>query len=321
MQLDLVRLHLSKGKTMNILSNPLFDVSPEVSEALASKKPIVSLESSAITHGIPYPLNIKTFNSMKAIIRENGIVPALIGIYQGKIKVVFSESDIEFMVNNVESHKINSGEIAWALSNHLYGGTTISATTYISKLAGIQFFISGGIGGVHLGEHIDISSDLRELSTNRIMVICSGVKAILSVLDTMEILETLSVPVIGYQTNKMPGFIIRDTGIQLKNVANDFKVVVDQYKIHQSLERPSAFIVVIPPPEKDAIPLQKFNLALENANLKAKNESISGPELTPFLLNQINKEFSGSMFSAITSMLINNVSLGCQIVKEYYQSD
>ena len=321
MQPDRIRLHLSKGITMNILLNPLFDVSPEVREALVSKKPVISLESSAITHGIPYPLNIETFNRMQAIIRGNDIVPALIGIFKGKIKVGFSDSDIEFMVNKVESHKINSGEIAWALSNNLYGGTTISATTFLSKTAGIQFFVSGGIGGVHLGEHIDISSDLRELSSNRIMVICSGVKALLSVVDTMEILETLSVPVVGYQTNRMPGFIIRDTGIQLKNVANDVKAVVDQYKIHQNLERPTAFIVVVPPPEKNAIPLKEFNGALEKANQKAKNDGISGSELTPYLLNQINQEFSGSMFSAITSMLINNVSLGCQIVNDYYQGD
>lgn len=302
---------------MELYKNPLFEISPEVLEALSSNKPIISLESSAITHGIPFPDNIETFNTMQTIIRQNDIVPALIGVLNGKIKLGFSDNDIEYMVKGTRPVKLNSADISWALCNHLTGGTTISATTFISKIAGIEFFVSGGIGGVHLGDHIDISSDLHELSCNQVMLICSGIKAILSVADTVEILETLSVPIVGYQTDRMPGFIIRDTGIQLNKTSINISDVVEQYKIHKSIERSSAFIVVVSPPEEVAIPLDTFKLALEKANHKAKQECISGSKLTPFLLEIINDELSGSIFSVIKPMLINNVGLGCEIVNQY----
>jgi len=302
---------------MDILQKYI-DISEEVKDALETHAPILSLESSAITHGIPYPENIKTFNTMHHIARQNKVVPALIGIYNGKIKFGFTQKEIEYIVKEGDPHKINSGEIAWALSNQLYGGTTISATAFLSRLIGINFFVAGGIGGVHIGDHLDISADLKELATNPIMIVCSGAKAILSVTDTIEMLETLTVPVVGYQTNKLPGFIIRDTGIELRNVADNVDEVVNQYRIHQRLGRTTAFVVVVPPPEGKAIPAQEFDLALKKANQKAKEENVSGPKLTPFLLEHISDTFSGSMFSVIEALLIQNVELGCQIVNQYY---
>jgi len=305
---------------MKELNNKNFEISEEIRNALETKSPIISLESSAITHGLPYPDSIETFTAMQDIIRQNKIVPALIGIFQGRIKIGFSQSEIEYLVES-NPQKINSGEIAWALNNQIYGGTTISATAFLSELIGIKFFVAGGVGGVHFGNHFDISADLKELASNQIMVICSGVKTILSVTDTIEILETLTIPVVGYQTNKLPGFIIRDTGIHLRNVAKDVESLVNQFKIHQNLDRPTAFIVVIPPPEENAISSHEFDLALKKANQKANEKCISGSQLTPFLLKIINEEISGSMFSVIESLLINNVKLGCKIVNHYYQNN
>lgn len=294
------------------------DISDEVKHALDTNSAIISLESSAITHGIPYPENIETFTKMQDTIRSHQIAPALIGFLDGKIKVGFSDDEIEMMITRRTLHKINSREIAWAVSNKCSGGTTISATTFLSGFVGIRFFISGGIGGVHIGDHLDISSDLKELATNSLMLICSGAKAILSVADTVEMLETLAIPVIGYQTNRMPGFIIRDTGIPLNNFADNPEMVIQQYKVHQDLERKSAFIVVVPPPEASAIPPDEFAKTLAIANRKAEIKGISGPELTPFLLEVINTELSGSLFPVIKALLMNNVEIGSDIVQRYF---
>lgn len=292
------------------------DYSEEVLDGLSSKNKIISLESSVITHGLPYPQNINTFISIQNIIRKHGLVPAAIGIYEGKIKAGFSDSEIEILATHKNAHKINSGEIAWALSNDLFAGTTISATTYLSNLLGMDYFMAGGFGGAHFGDRFDISADMMEFAKNPIMVFCSGPKAILNIFDTMELLETLSVPVIGYQTNKLPGFIIRDTGIKIKNVAADDKSLIKQYELHKKLGRLSAFIVVIPPPSENSIDEKDFYFALKEANIESQKKKIYGAKLTPFLLEFINEKFSGKLFSTIESLLINNTKIASQIVKQ-----
>ena len=294
----------------------LFDISNEVKAALSSNTPVVSLESHAVMQGIPFPDSIEIYQKMSGIAKEQGVVPALIGIVDGKIKVGFSVEELEGTIKNKNLLKVNSSAIASSLSQMESGGTTISSTACLSHLIGIDVFVAGGIGGVHHGSRFDISADLFELAKNPILLVCSGAKAILDLPSTVELLETLTIPVIGYQTDTYPGFFLRDTGIPLSNRVDETTGIVDQYRLHRALGKQTALIVVEPPPEGNSLEEEEYYQALETANTQAQKNEITGGDLTPFLLQQINAHFKGVLFPIIKGVLENNMGLGCEIAKQ-----
>jgi len=291
----------------------LFDISNEVKAALSSNTPVVSLESHAVMQGIPFPDNIEIYQKISGIAKDQGVVPALIGIVDGKIKVGFSVDELEGAIKKNNLRKVNSSAIASTLSQMASGGTTISATAFLSHLIGIDIFVAGGIGGVHHGSRFDISADLFELAKNPILLICSGAKAILDLLSTVELLESLTIPVIGYQTDTYPGFFLTDTGIPLLNRVDEVEGIVDQYRLHRALGKKTALIVVEPPPEGNSLEKDQYQQALAIAYDQAQTKNIAGGDLTPFLLQQINTHFKGVLFPIIKGVLENNLGLGCEI--------
>ena len=293
----------------------LFDISDDVKDALASNAPVVSLESHGLMQGIPFPESMRVYEKILEIAREEEVVPALIGIVDGKIKVGFSVDELESNIKKNHLHKVNSSDISSVLSRRESGGTTISSTVLLATRVGIKLFVVGGIGGVHIGSNLDISADLFELTKNPILLVCGGAKAILDLHSTVELLESLAIPVIGYQTDIFPGFFLRDTGIPLSNRVDETSQIVDQYKMHCSLGRQTAVLVVEPPPETMAIKKEEYDRVLATANAQAQKNNISRGDLTPYLLQQINFHFNEALFPIITAVLENNMALGCRIAK------
>ncbi len=276
-----------------------------------SEKPIVALESTVIAHGLPYPTNLEVAKKMEEAVQKEGAIPATIGILDGEIIVGMTEDEIKKLT---ESSPVKTGvrEIPYVVGKKLSGDTTVSATVRIASMSRIEVFVTGGIGGYHRGV-LDISQDLIELSRTRTIVISAGAKSILDLEKTVELLETLGVVVVGYKTDEFPAFYTRKSGIKLNMVVDSTEEIISIYKEMENMNYPGSLLVVNPIPEEDEIDPKVLEDWIEKAEKEAEKQSISGKQLTPFLLSKL-AEYSGKeTVNANVSLLLNNARLGAKI--------
>lgn len=293
-------------------------IGQEVQTALNEGKPVVALESTIISHGFPYPENMKLALEVEETIREQGAVPATIAVLDGKICVGLTKDEIETLATSPEAYKASIHDLPRVLSGKLIGATTVAATAYIAHLAGIRFFATGGLGGVHRGvnETYDISADLPTLAKTKVCVVSAGVKSILDVPKTVEYLETLGVPVYGYETDRYPGFYTRDTGITVERI--DKEALVQLLKTQDQLDLDYAVSVVVPIPEKDELDPELIEKTIQDALQEAERSGISGKKVTPYLLSKIKERTNGTSVGANISLMKNNAKVAAQIAVGYH---
>ncbi|MCR5741069.1 MAG: pseudouridine-5'-phosphate glycosidase [Gammaproteobacteria bacterium] len=294
-------------------------INEEVKNALENNIPVVSLESTIISHGMPYPKNVECALSLEKIIRDNGCIPATIAIIDGVIRVGLSKEDIEVIGNGKrEVVKVSKRDLPIVLARKQCGATTVSATMYISKLAGIKVFGTGGIGGVHRDykETLDISNDLETLGEDEVVVVCAGCKSILDIPNTLEYLETKGVPVIGYKTLDCPAFYTRKSGYSLEYSSDSPKEIADIALNKWDLNLKGGVLVFNPIDESDSFPKEKIDVAIDEALKEAKEQNITGKRITPFLLKRIVELTDGKSLESNISLVRNNVRLASLIAKE-----
>ena len=294
------------------------DIKDEVKEALKNDKPVVALESTIIAHGMPYPENIKTAVEIEDLLREQGVMPATIAIIDGKIKVGLSKDEIEFLGNSEDVFKVSRRDLPVVLARGNHGATTVAATMISAEMAGIEIFVTGGVGGVHRGadKSFDVSADLEELKRTNVAVVSAGVKSILDIGLTLEKLETFGVPVLGYKTEEFPAFYSRKSGYKanykLDSGLEGAKVI--KAKWESGLD--GGLIVAVPVPKKDEIPAEIINKKIDQALNEAEKKNINGKDLTPFLLDRIKDITDGKSLDTNISLVKNNALAGAQIAKE-----
>lgn len=283
--------------------------------------PIVALESTVLTHGLPRPQNLQLARDMERAVREEGATPATIGFLDGYLHVGMNDPELERLANEKDPHKVGPRNFASVITNEACGGTTVAGTMLACKHAGIRVFATGGIGGVHRDAPFDISADLQALATIPMIVVCAGAKAILDLPATLEYLETMSVPVIGYKTDDFPAFYSRKSGLEVTENLEEPQDIVEFAKAHWNAGLQSAVLVVNPVPEADAIPKSEMEPIISQANREAREKEIHGQELTPFLLKRIAELTRGKSMRANLALLLNNARLAAQIAKSLRASE
>ena len=278
---------------------------------------VLSLESTVLTHGLPRPQNLQLARDMERVVRENGAMPATIGVLEGKVMVGLTDAQLEQLANAENVRKISRRDFAAAILKKESGGTTVAGTMFAAHKAGIKVFATGGIGGVHEVETFDISADLQALADTPMIVVCAGAKAILDLPATLEYLETMGVPVIGYQTDEFPAFYSRESGLPVSARLDTPQEVVAFAKAHWELGMESAVLVCQPPPAITALPRQAVEGAIQQARQEARQRNIHGQALTPFLLQRLNELTDGATLRANLDLLLNNARLGAQIACAY----
>ena len=296
------------------------EYSDEVKKAMEEGKPVVALESTIISHGMPYPQNIETAKACEEIIRENGSVPATTAIIGGKIKIGLSDEELEFMATSKDIIKASRRDFAYIVSQGLNGATTVASTIIASRLAGIKIFVTGGLGGVHRHAEVtfDISRDLEELTANDIMIVCAGCKSILDIGLTLEYLETKGVPVFGYQTDYMPAFFTRKSEFKVDYNIKNPKEAAEAAKAQWELGLQGGILLTNPIPESDSMDEEKINTAIEKALVEAEEKGIHGKETTPFLLSKVLEVTEGKSLEANIALVKNNARLGAEVAKYLY---
>lgn len=303
---------------MSSLSKYL-EIKEDVLEALKSNQPIVALESTIISHGMPYPENVKMAKKVEEIIRSEGAIPATIAIMDGKIKVGLNDKDLETLAKASSVTKVSRRDLAIVLANKTLGATTVASTMICAKMAGIKFFVTGGIGGIHRGyeETLDVSADLDELSQTDVTVICAGAKAILDLPRTMEYLETKGVSVIGYQTQVLPAFYTRESNIPLLHSVSTPDELARIVLTKEELHIKNGLLVVNPIPEADSLDANYINSIIDQAIIDSVKENVSGKDVTPYLLKKIVEETKGESLKANLALVYNNAKIGAKIAKAY----
>ncbi len=284
---------------------------PRISEAIAEHQALVALESTVITHGLPYPTNAKTAFAMESSVRESGATPATIAIVQGKIVVGLSTEQLEYLskksVGSVR--KCSRRDLAIAVARGEDGGTTVAGTMIVAEMAGIEIFATGGIGGVHRGHPFDVSADLAELGRTPVTVVCSGAKSILDLPLTREVLETNGVPVIGYRTDEMPAFYSQHSGLGVDARLESPAEVAEVVLARRTLGLLSGILVAVPVPEADALDPSTAEKAITQATKEADEAGITGPASTPWLLERVKVLTEGASLQANISLLKNNAEV------------
>jgi pseudouridylate synthase len=289
--------------------------SSDVKRAMNISLPIVALESTVLTHGLPRPQNLQLAHDMERTIREEGATPATVGFLDGYLHVGLSESELDRLANEREVYKVGPRDFATVITQEACGGTTVAGTMFACKQANIKVFATGGIGGVHREMSFDISADLQALATIPMIVVCAGAKAILDLPATLEYLETMSVPVIGYGTNEFPAFYSRESGLNVSLRLDKTQEIVEFAKAHWSAGFQSAVLVANPIPKAEAIPKKDMEPYIEQAHKEAGAKRIHGKDLTPFLLQRISELTRGRSMQANLSLLLNNAQIAAQIAK------
>ncbi len=292
-----------------------FTFSHEISRALKLGLPVVALETTVITHGLPRPHNLSLARDMENAVREEGAVPATIGVLSGEVRIGMSAAELDELVNESEPRKISQRDFATAILNAESGGTTVAGTMLAAHQAGIRVFATGGIGGVHRETRFDVSTDLQALATIPMIVVCAGAKAILDLPATLEYLETMAVPVAGYQTEDFPAFYSRESGLQVSVQVETVEDIVQLAQAHWEMGMKSAILVTNPVPVGDEIPKAQVDPWIATASLEAVKKEIHGQELTPYLLQRINELSGGRSLRANLSLLLNNARLAARIAK------
>ncbi|QNK42560.1 pseudouridine-5'-phosphate glycosidase [Caproicibacter fermentans] len=294
-------------------------VSPEVKEALANGKPVVALESTIISHGMPYPKNVETAMNVEKIIRDNGAVPATIAVIGGRLRAGLTEEEITYLgKKGLAVTKASRRDLPVLAARGEDGATTVAATMIIAALAGIPVFATGGIGGVHRGAEVtmDISADLEELAETPVMVVCAGAKSILDLGLTLEYLETKGVSVLGYQTEELPAFFTRTSGFHVDYRVDTPNELARIYSAKQDLNLGGGLLVTNPIPEEYAMDPDYINRSIDEACEEAKRLGIKGKEITPYLLDKIQKITGGKSLEANIKLVYNNAALGAKVACE-----
>ena len=299
--------------------NKWIEVHPRIQKAIYENKPVVALESTIISHGMPYPQNVEMAKAVEQVIIDEGAVPATIAIIKGKIKVGLTEEEIEFLAKEKDVLKVSKRDFAYALSNQKTGATTVSATMIIAEMACIHVFATGGIGGVHRGaEHsFDISRDLEELSSVNVCVVCAGAKSILDLGLTLEFLETKGVEVLGYQTKELPAFYTRTSGYNVDYQMDTPENIAKLIHIKWNLGLKGGVVVANPIPEKYSQDPKIINQAIEQALKEAHEKGIKGKETTPFLLSKVKELTQGESLLSNIELVKHNAKLAAQIAIEH----
>ena len=300
--------------------NKYLDVNPEVAEALANGKPVVALESTIISHGMPYPQNVETALNVEKIIRDNGAVPATIAIIGGRLKAGLTPEEIEYFGKKGQAiAKASRRDLAVLCSRGEDGATTVTTTMIIAHMAGIKIFATGGIGGVHRGAEttMDISADLEELGHTPVMVVCAGAKSILDLGLTLEYLETKGVPVIGYQTKELPAFYTRKSGFSVDYEIDTPEDLAKAFKAQNDMELGGGMLVTNPIPEQYAMPKDVIDAAIDKAIAECKEQGIHGKATTPFLLARVAELTGGDSLASNIQLVYNNAKLAAKTAKAY----
>ena len=295
--------------------NSVLHISEEVKAALESGGAVVALESTLITHGLPYPENLETALAMEAAVRDGGAVPATIAVLQGKVTVGVSNAEIERLASAPEGtvRKCSRRDLPIAVGLGVDGATTVAGTMIVAHMAGIRVFATGGIGGVHRGHPFDVSADLVELGRTPVTVVCSGAKSILDLPLTMETLETQGVPVIGYQTDSLPAFYSRDSGLPVDVRAESADQIAQIVQAAQRLAAKHGILVGVPVPEDYELEGQIAEKAIAQAVQEADAQGIRGKRITPFVLGRVSELTGSESKRANTALLINNARIAGQI--------
>jgi pseudouridylate synthase len=289
--------------------------SSEVKRAMSISLPIVALESTVLTHGLPRPQNLQLAHDMERTVREQGATPATIGFLDGYLHIGLGESELDRLASERDAYKVGPRDFATVIRGELCGGTTVAGTMLACKQANIKVFATGGIGGVHRETGYDISADLQALATMPMIVVCAGAKAILDLPATLEYLETMSVPVVGYGTDEFPAFYSRESGLRVSARLETPQEIVEFAKAHWNAGMQSAILVANPIPAADAIPASDMEPIIQEASQDARVKRIHGKELTPFLLQRIAELTKGKSMQANLALLLNNARLAAQIAK------
>lgn len=293
--------------------SPNLHLHPHVAQALAAQKPVVALESTVISHGLPWPANLETARRMEAAVQAQGATPATLAILQGQLKVGLSEAELTHLAQAMGVLKVSRRDFGTAVALARDGATTVAGTMLMAYWAGIKVFATGGIGGVHRGDHTDISADLPELARTPVVVVCAGAKAILDLPATLEWLETHGVPVIGYGTQEFPAFYSRESGLALETRADTPAEVARLVRAWWGLGFTSGVLVCVPCPAEAAQPPAAMETAIAQALAEAKAQAIQGKAVTPFLLARVAELTAGHSRTANLALLENNARIAAQI--------
>ena len=298
--------------------NAYLDISPEVKAALEAGKPVVALESTIISHGMPYPRNVETALLVEKTIRENGATPATIAVIGGRLKAGLSREEIEYLGKTGRGvAKASRRDLPALVARKADGATTVATTMIIAHMAGIKIFATGGIGGVHRGAEVtmDISADLEELAQTPVMVVCAGAKSILDLGLTLEYLETKGVPVIGYGTEELPAFYTRQSGFGVDYRVDSPAELAAMFRAQRELDYKGGMLVTNPIPEEYAMDKQVIDAAIEQALQEAKAQGIHGKETTPFLLAKVVELTGGDSLESNIKLVLNNAKVAAQTAK------
>ncbi|MBW8010882.1 MAG: pseudouridine-5'-phosphate glycosidase [Chloroflexi bacterium] len=290
-----------------------FHIAPEISRARELGLPIVALESTVITHGLPQPENLSLAQDMEEVVRAEGAAPATIAVLSGKIHIGLDSVQLEQLSTSSSARKVSVRDFGAVIAKGLDGGTTVAGTLFAAQHAGIRIMATGGIGGVHRQPPYDVSADLTQLARSQVIVVCAGAKAILDLPGTLEVLETLRVPVIGYQTDEFPAFYSRKSGLHVSDSVDYPEQAANIAREHWRLGIPSAILLVVPPPEDIAIPKEKIDTFIDRALVEAQEKHIRGQDITPFLLNRVSELTAGESLQANLGLLKNNARIAAKI--------
>ena len=295
------------------------DIHPDVENAIKNNEPVVALESTIISHGMPYPKNVETALMVEETVRSNKAVPATIAIINGKLKVGLTNDEIEYLATNEEVKKVSRRDLPITVAQKLSGSTTVASTMIIASLAKIAIFATGGIGGVHRGAEntMDISADLEELANTNVCVVCAGAKAILDLGLTLEYLETKGVPVIGYKTSELPAFYSSEAGFDVDYKIDSAQEIAEILKTKWNLSLDGGVLVTNPIPVAFELETGVMNDAINQAIIEADNNKISGKKITPYLLSKVNEITQGKSLEANIKLIQNNADLAAKIALHY----
>ena len=299
------------------MMSSFLNILPEVQQAIENNQPIVALESTIISHGMPYPKNVETALAVEQIIKDNGAVPATIAIINGQCCVGLSKELIEIFGKEKNVWKVSLRDMPFVVSKNLYGATTVAATMRIASMAGIQVFVTGGIGGVHRGAEktMDVSADITEMANTSVAVISAGVKSILDIGLTLEYLETLGIPVVTYGQSVFPSFYSRESLFNSPLQLNSAKEISDMLKVKWQLGLKGSVMIANPIPKEFEIPAFQMESYIKEAFKAAEQEKIVGKDITPFILQYISNHTQGESLSANIALIKNNAKLGAEIAK------
>ena len=295
------------------------DISEEIQNSIKKNGPVVALESTIISHGMPFPQNLETALEVESIIRKEGAVPATIAVVEGRIKIGLSNLELEQFAQGTKTVKVSSRDLPLALSQKQEGGTTVAATMICARMAGISVFVTGGIGGVHRGSEktMDISGDLMELARTNVAVVCAGIKSILDIPRTLEYLETQGVPVIGYRTDEFPAFYTTTSGYSVQSRINTAEEIARCMKVKWELGLEGGMVIANPVLREDAMDEEVIEEAITKSLKEASEKGIDGKAVTPFLLERISQLTDGESLKTNIALVCNNALVGAKIASAY----